>query len=296
MSMKTAVSSYSFRKCIERGEMTQFGCIAKAKEIGFEGIEFVDLAPHDGSTIEAYATALAQESRRVGIAITCYTVGADFLTGSGGDIDAEIAATKRKVDITALLGAPCMRHDATRGWNAGSGKSFDEALPILADACRQITLYAATKGIRTMVENHGLFCQDSERVERLMTAVNHPNFGWLCDMGNFLCADEDPAIACGRAAPYTLNLHAKDFYRKSGNCPNPGAGYFRSRAGNFLKGTIIGHGDVPVVQCLSIFEGIGYDGYVAIEFEGMEEVLPALTAGLQNLKYYLALAKCPTAL
>ena len=28
----------------------------------------------------------------------------------------------------------------------------------LADACREITLYAAEKGVRTCVENHGFFC------------------------------------------------------------------------------------------------------------------------------------------
>ncbi|MEG2087320.1 MAG: sugar phosphate isomerase/epimerase [Angelakisella sp.] len=290
MSMKTAVSSYSFWKLIQKGEMTQFDCVAKAKELGFDGIEFIDLAPHDGSTQAQYAKKLADESRRVGIAITNYTVGADFLTGSNGDVDAEIARVKQQVDIAVLLGASGMRHDATRGFAPNTGKGFAEALPILADACRQVTEYAATCGIRTMVENHGQFCQDSARVEQLINAVAHPNFGWLCDMGNFLCVDEDPIVACGRAVPYAFNVHAKDFYIKSGNGQNPGIGHFRSRGGNYLKGTIVGHGDVPVLQCLSIFKRSGYDGYVAIEFEGMEDVLTAIDAGLQNLKRYLELA------
>ena len=38
-----------------------------------------------------------------------------------------------------------------------------------------MTEYAAAKGIKTMVENHGFFCQDSDRVEKLVTAVAHPN-------------------------------------------------------------------------------------------------------------------------
>ena len=74
--------------------------------------------------------------------------------------------------------------------------------------------FAADLGIKTMVENHGYFCQDSERVEKLMNAVNHPNFGALVDMGNFLCADEDPARAVGRMAPYAFHCHAKDFHVK----------------------------------------------------------------------------------
>ena len=32
-----------------------------------------------------------------------------------------------------------------------------------------------------MVENHGYFAQDSDRVEKLINAVDHPNFGLLLD-------------------------------------------------------------------------------------------------------------------
>jgi hypothetical protein len=45
-----------------------------------------------------------------------------------------------------------------------------------------------------MVENHGFFCQDSERVEKLITQVGKENFGALVDIGNFLCVDESPAL------------------------------------------------------------------------------------------------------
>lgn len=60
-----------------------------------------------------------------------------------------------------------------------------------------MTAYAAEKGIKTAVENHGTFCQDSDRVELLVNTVAHDNFGLLVDMGNFLCADENPAAAVG---------------------------------------------------------------------------------------------------
>ena len=48
--MKISVSSYSFSKYISEGKLTQFSCIAAAKELGFDAIEFVDIIPHDGST------------------------------------------------------------------------------------------------------------------------------------------------------------------------------------------------------------------------------------------------------
>jgi sugar phosphate isomerase/epimerase len=287
--LKTAVSSYSFSRLINSGSMTQLDCVAKAKEMGFDAIEFVDIIPHDGSTVEQYAEKLGQEARSLGIEVTNFTFGADFITGSGGDIRAEIDRVKRNIDIAVLLGASGVRHDATSGFPAGKGefRGFDNALAQLADACREITEHAAGKGIRTMVENHGFFCQDSDRVEKLVNTVAHPNFGLLVDMGNFLCADENPVTAVGRTAPYAFYAHAKDFHFKSGMMPNPGEGYMRTRGGNYIKGTIIGHGDVPIRQCIAALKSAGYNGAIAIEFEGMEDVLTGIRIGLANLRRYI---------
>ena len=157
-------------------------------------------------------------------------------------------------------------------------------LPILVKGCKAVTEYAKTIGIETMVENHGQFCQESARVERLMGGVNDKNFGWLVDIGNFLCADDDPAKAAGIAAPFAKHVHVKDFHVKSGNEFDPGRGFFTTRGGTYLRGAILGQGNVPVYQCLKTIKRSGYDGYVSIEFEGIEDNLPALETGLENLK------------
>ncbi len=281
--MKISVSSYSFHRLLCTGEMTQLDCIRKAKEIGFDAIEFVDILAPEGITKEEYAKSLKEECARYEMPISSFTFGADFLKGSGGDIRHEIERVKKMVDLAAILGTKLIRHDAT----TGDGRPFDTVLPLLADACREVTCYAASKGIRTTVENHGYFCQDSDRMEKLYQAVNHDNFGLLMDMGNFLCADEAPEKAFGRLAPYAFYIHAKDFLYKSGSMTNPGEGFFQTRAGNYLRGTIIGHGDVPVTQCIRILKNAKYDSYIAIEFEGMENNLQALTIGLHNLRRFI---------
>lgn len=287
--MKISVSTYSYIKLINEGVMTQFDCISKAKEMGFDAIEIESIHPHDGSSQKEYAQKLAEELKRQNMPISNFTFGADFLNGSNGNTEAEIARVKEMIDIAEILGAKSVRHDATLGYSQDVRKyrGFDDVLPIIADACRQVTKYAAAKGIKTMVENHGFFCQDSDRVEKLVNIVADENFGLLTDMGNFLCADENPAIAFGRVAPYAFYAHAKDFHVKSCMAPNPGQGFFRTRNGNFLRGAIIGHGDVPVKHCLAALKQAGYDGYVAIEFEGMEEPIMALTIGLENLRGYI---------
>ncbi len=61
--------------------------------------------------------------------------------------------------------------------------------PIIAKNAREISDYAASKGIRTCSENHSFVGQDNDRLEALLNAVDHENYGLLVDMGNFVCAD-----------------------------------------------------------------------------------------------------------
>ncbi len=290
--MIIGVSSYSFSRLVNSGQMSQQGIIAKAKEIGFAAIEFSTIAVPAGNTLAGFAAELRAEADKVGLPIVNYTIGADFLRGSNGDLQAEIARVQAEVDIAAILGAPGMRHDASSGWPADhvGPKSFEAALPRLAEGCRQVCEYAAARGIRTMVENHGYFCQESTRVEQLVNAVNHPNFGLLIDIGNFLCADDDPAVAVGRLLPYAFHCHAKDFHVKPGTEIRPGRGWFESRGGLHLRGAIIGHGNVPLYQCLRTMHRHGYKGVLSIEFEGMEDVLTALHLGYENLCRLVQLA------
>lgn len=279
--MKYSVSSYSFSGLIKKGEMTQFDTIAKAKEMGFDGIELVDIAKHTDGDLLKYAESLRKEAEKQNIEVANVCLGADFINN---DFDAEVARVKEQVDAAAETGTKFLRHDVV--YSLPAGKAFENILPRIADACREVTEYAAQKGIITMVENHGFICQDSDRVEKLFAAVNHPNFRLLTDMGNFLCADENPVTAVSRVAPYAALVHAKDFIVKSGNEPDPGKGFFKSRGANYLRGTIIGHGNVPVKQCFNVLKKVGFDGWISLEFEGIEDVLFGIETGFENLKKY----------
>lgn len=288
--MKIGISSYSFSRLVQAGAMDQLAVAAKAKEMGFDTIEFSTFHLPEGETPLSYAPKVREACDRAGIQISNYTIWGDFLNGSDGDLEAEIERLKAEVRAAQILGSKGMRHDATWGYAADytGPRSFEDALPRLAQGCRAVTDFAADLGIRTMVENHGYFAQDSERLEKLVSRVAHPNFGILVDMGNFLCVDEDPGHAVGRLMPYAFHIHAKDFHVKQGTQPDPGSGWFPSRGGNYLRGAVIGHGEVPIVQCLRIMKSKNYDGVLSIEFEGIEEPLNGIALGLANLKRYVA--------
>lgn len=285
--MKISVSSYSFNRLLKKGELNQLTAMKKAKELGFDAMEFSGMLPHDGSSPEEYAKMLRREADAMEFPIVSFVIGADLINGREGRTpEEEVEYVKRMVDIGEILGVKSMRHDVL--YSLGSFKSFDALLPTLAARVNEIAEYAKPKGIKTSVENHGFICQDPERVEKLFNAVESDNFGLLCDMGNFLCADVDPIRAVSIVAPYASFVHTKDFYVRPGSLDNPGGGHFMSRGGNYLKGTIIGHGVVPVKQCLKILKKAGYDGYVSIEFEGMEDNIEALTIGLSNLRRFIS--------
>lgn len=283
--MKISVSSYSFKQCLDSGKFNQLSIMAEAKRIGFDNIEFTDLMPPDGESSEDFAKKLRQEAERLNMGISCYCVGANMVLESDEDDDAEFERICTELKIAKILGVPIFRHDAA--FNLPKRfPFFDTALPKMAENIRRITEYAETLGIKTTIENHGFICQDSDRVEKIITTVNHSNFGLLLDMGNFMCADENSAIAVSRCAPYAFHVHAKDFYFLPYSSIDE-EGYFRTRGQNFLKGAVLGEGVVPVEQCLEILKNAGYNGFCTIEFEGSEPCLQALPKALENLKNYI---------
>lgn len=283
--MKLSVTSYSFGGYNHPDKLGYLGIIDKAADMGFSGMEFTE-----GSWMEDPdgAKRIREKAAERGLEIVTFCVGADFLNGCGGDTKAEIERVKHLVDLAADMGAARMRHDITRGFSGTKiCRGYDDSLKITAPAVYEIAAYAEQKGIGTMTENHGYFSQDAARVEKLINTVAHPNFGALVDLGNFMCADEDPTLSVSILAPYAVHVHAKDFHYKSGMLPNPGRGWFRTRAGNYLRGAIIGHGEAKIAQSIRLLKGAGYDGYITVEFEGMEDNLLGIELGRANLLSYI---------
>ena len=267
--------------------MTQLGTVKAAADLGFTAIEFTAIVGDGYAEKCENARKIKAEADKYGVKIVAYAIGAQLYQESEEELQAEIARVKQHVDICAILGCPTMRHDSTFKYGNGqAGRSFDLMLPMIARATREITEYAATKGIRTCTENHGRIAQDSDRVERLINAVNHENFGALVDMGNFLCADENPITAVSRVAPYAFHVHAKDMIIRSK--PIDSISAIRTRGANYLICVAIGEGDVPVEQCLRILKAAGYDSYVTIEYEGAYDCIEGIKIAKSNLDKYIA--------
>ncbi|KAF9123522.1 hypothetical protein BGX30_001417 [Mortierella sp. GBA39] len=250
------------------------------------GGEHVEIVPI-GYTLTGNPELVDQivaKAKEVGIDVSNYAIGANFAVDTEEAYRKEIERVKGEVDIAARLGVKLMRHDVASRQDT-SIKQFNQEVGRLAEACREIADYAAQYGITTSVENHGYYIQASDRVQTLVQAVDRPNFRTTLDVGNFMCADEDPVAAVKNNIPYASMVHIKDFYLRPAAL-NPGDGWFRTASGNFLRGAIAGHGDINLRESIRIIKESGFDGYFSIEFEGMEDSFQGTKIGLENVKRF----------
>ncbi len=281
--MKLGVSSYSLVGAMRNKEMDILGAIQWVAENGGEHIEIV---PIEFSLIDnpELIPAIREKAASVGIEISNYAIGANFITDTREQFEAELARVKKHVDIANELGVKRMRHDiAFRPIPETTTSYFEQDFPIMVEACGHIADYAAQYGITTSIENHGFYVQASERVLRLIHAVDRANFRTTMDVGNFLCVDENSVSAVKKSIAQASMVHFKDFYIRP-SYRNPGEGWFQSSGGNYLRGAVVGQGDIDMPEVIRIVKASGYDGYLSLEFEGKEECKWAVQAGLSNIK------------
>lgn len=282
--MKIGVSSYSFEKYIKSEKCDYFKICSLAKEMGFEAIEFVDLDFNGFNiTTDPFKTAgeIRDYCKEIGLEITAYTVWANLLKE---DIDSEVNRIFKCIDVAKELGAPLLRHDIC--WSLEDGISYDEAEKKVIPYVLKITQYAEKLGIRTCSENHGHIFQHPDRLNSMVSKVNHKNYGILCDIGNFMCNDLNSVECVKKVSNNIFHVHFKDFLYKNKDTAKP-VGFSDTLNGNYIRGTVLGHGAVDVVKCLEILKEVNYNGYISLEFEGMEQTLPAIENGLKYLKSIL---------
>ncbi|NRF92366.1 sugar phosphate isomerase/epimerase [Paenibacillus frigoriresistens] len=279
--MKLGVSTYSLFQALKSGEMDIMGVIDWIADQGGEHVEIVPLGFDLPGNLEL-ADEIRVKAQSRGIEISNYAIGANFLTDSQEAYEQEIKRVKGEVDLAARLGAKRMRHDVASSEDR-SIANFNKELERMAEACRQIADYASQYGIITSVENHGYFVQHSDRVQTLIQAVDRPNFRTTLDVGNFMCVDEDSVAAVKNNLPFASMVHVKDFYLRP-SYQNPGTGWFQTLQGNHLRGAIVGHGDIDMKEVLRVIKSSGYDGFISLEFEGMEECKMGTSIGLQNIR------------
>ena len=281
--IKIGFTSYSFNQAINAGKIDLIGAMNLAADYGAEQME---IAPSSAKNIRKDHELIAKikaTAKERGMDLASYTTGANFVQPDTESLKNEIARVKKEVDIAAELGVTRMRHDCGSRQISECGiENFEKDLPVFLDCCGEIADYAAQYGITSSIENHGYYVQGSDRVKRIVLGVNRKNFRTTLDVGNFLCADEDPLSAVMNNISIASHIHFKDFHIKR-TAPLIEDEYFKTLHGYYLRGAITGDGDVDL-KCISkVIRESGYEGYLSIEFEGWEDPLFACPRAIKNV-------------
>jgi sugar phosphate isomerase/epimerase len=267
---------------MQKDGFTLFDAIKHAAKTGYEGIEFADLQIPESVSKEEYARKLRAACEEAGIAVSSAAIAADFAE----DVEEQKAIVREWLDFSRAVGAKIMRTDILFGFSDGL-RTETQIRERVAAPLRELAEYAKARGIMLVTENHGhLFCE-SRWLLKLTDWVNHDNFRLLADVGNFADAGCDCGLEVSRVAHLAAHVHLKDFHCKNGAEFYPGEGWFTTKSGDYIRGAIIGHGDIGVLKCIKHLDEIGYGGWLTVEFEGIEDALYAIEQSFRNAKRML---------
>lgn len=273
--MKLGVSSYCFRSLMARDEMD---LIAVLDWVAASPAGHLEIAAMDGEYYLERADVVrdtAAHARDVGVPIVNYLVSGDLRTAE----DKEIDRLRRQLDVAHRFGARIFRHDvAPWSWREQDPGEFESTFEQVVAGCRAVADHAADLGIVSTIENHGFFMNGSDRLARLVHAVDRPNFRVTLDLGNGLCVGEVPGRTAASLIDVAASVGVKDFHIRR----TAGDGWLKTLAGDYLLGTISGHGDLDLAGLLAVV-GTKPDVPVSLEFEGLESPLDAIQRSLDNI-------------
>ena len=100
--MKAGVSLYSFHGYKNSDLLGTKGCIEKAKELGFSGLDFIEFGNFSSrAEYISYASDIGSFCKDIGMEAVCFCVGADFINNSAKE---ETDRVKFLAEVAANLG------------------------------------------------------------------------------------------------------------------------------------------------------------------------------------------------
>jgi sugar phosphate isomerase/epimerase len=181
---KLSLAQWSLHKYIfeQKGDPFQFA--AMAKDMGFEGLEYV--SGLYTKEIEALGFDKTIDSLKSMSELSGMQNVLIMIDGEGDLADPNETARnkavenhKKWVDAAQKLGCHSIRVNTF-------GTNDPEIWKVtVVDGLKKLSEYAATKNINVLCENHGWLSSDVPKLMAAIRAVNMPNCGTLPDFGNW---------------------------------------------------------------------------------------------------------------
>ena len=260
--MKKAICHYSFHRRCKAEDWTPLRVAQEVAALGVEGVDF-----HAGLLGGADALPGAAEQIRSALAETGRTLSGlslsnDFNQADPAEQRAQIETVQQWLAVGAQVGAPVMRIFGGHLKNRHDPQARGATRPLVVDALAEVTEAAESLGVVLALENHGgLPCTGEEQVD-MIQAIDSPRLRATVDVGNYMACGQEGHIGTEIAAPYAAYVHFKDFHR----VPDSGALW-----GWQTRPATVGEGDIDLRACLAVLRSAGYDGFIALEYEGTDD-------------------------
>lgn len=267
-----ATSTYSFFDFSAESNPTVDECIEKAAEMGFDGVELLEVQMHQKEP--GYLQRLKRRAFELGLDLCGLSTHQSFLSPDPRQRRKNVEFTIASIELAYSLGIPTIRVNTGR-W--GTSESFDalmanrgiepplpgyadeDGYPWVIEALTQCIPAAERCGVVMGLENHWGLARTAAGLLRIVQAVDSPWLRVTMDTGNFL---EDIYEQLDAIAPHTVFVQAKTYF---------GGGDWYTL-------------DLDYDRIAAILRKVDYRGYISLEFEGGEDPDTAVPKSLELLR------------
>ena len=246
---------------------------ARAKDYGYDGVEVRAFSNESVLTAANVFLTDSSKLRRLfgdaGLEICC--IASSIAMTQEKKRDRALADDlRRHIDAAQAVASPVVKIFDTQ---VKPGKSRALTGSMLADWLLPVADYAAERSVIIAIEN-ALSFRNAKELWAIVDRMNHPQVGVAWDLFNAAMVGEGPAYSVP-----TLNSKIVYTQVKDAKLGALGATYVK-----------IGEGDCKVRDFLRRLRGVGYEGYVTVEWEKAwlpnlaepEEVLPQAIGKLRE--------------
>ncbi len=260
---KLSLAGYSLRQYLPQdgkpGKITLADFFELASSWGLTAVE--PTGYYFTSEDLAYVHSLRAKAHKLGLDISGTAIRNDFCDPDAEKRKSEIAHVKNWIDIALHLGAPHIRVFAG---NPHAGVSDEQATAWAIESLKVCADYAGTQGIFLGIENHGYLTTSGDKLMEVAGAIDNEWLGINLDTGNF---DNNPYENIARATPRAVNVQLK--------IDVAGAKPKSKEPADFAR-------------IFKILSDGGYQGYVALEYEGKEDPYTGVPKFIENARNGLA--------
>jgi sugar phosphate isomerase/epimerase len=258
-SLKLSLAAYSYNRHLNlkgktKPTMTLEDFIEVGAKLELPAVELT--AYYFPETTREYLDSIKNLCNRRGLSVSGTAVGNDFCVADPAKLKEQLDMVKKWTEHTALLGGRTMRIFAGK---VPKGDTEEEARKRCIDAIQQACDHAAKHKVWMALENHGGITATAEQFLAIVKAVKHDWFGVNMDTGNFHTADVYGDLE--KIAPYAVTVQIKTEIHPNGK-----------------------REDADLKRLTDILRKAGYQGYVALEYEAMEDPRTAVPRHIAALK------------